>query len=1059
MRFSLPTLALNRPVTTVMAVLTLIGLGAVAYYLMPVEFLLEVDFPVMSCWLSYPGAGPKEVETQVAIPAEGAFLTVPGIKSIRTHSHNGGCYVFMRFEWGTDMPLATAEVRDRIERLKLQLPSDVERIHLHRWSQSEWPILRVAMFRAEDQDEMARLARTEVRARLMRVDGVADVEISGKESEDVYVEFDKNALRRLNLGLYQVISTLRASSLDVAVGELVDGPTKYYVRAEGEIANADELEDMLVAPAGIRLKDVAEVSVHGASGASGFSMDGKRGVFIRVRKESEANTVATCEAVKEEIERLKKDPAFRGVETYIFDDQSEIIRMAISALFKAGRYGSLMALVVLFLFLRRVRATFLVALAIPASLVATLVYLFFAGKSLNLVSMASMIVSLGMLVDNSIVVIENIYRHHHIKKDPIENARAGASEVGLAITTATMTTIVVFIPVLYMESGEMSIYMKEFAAPVSVALLTSLILSQTVIPLAASRIIRNDLRNHRVTMYYLADRIAPLRLFRRIRGRLRLNEHMMTLYTRTLTFATRKRLATLLLLALLAGVTFFIPYRATGMRQLPDMDLRVVRILVSFDPNYGSERAVKTFERLEAAVNEMRDELGIQNVYVDYGSRGGQISSYLVQLDQLDEKTVHPYTTEEIKRIFAERLPEHVPGGKLRFGIPSAGVEDTASISMSIRGEDAEIVADYADRFKRLLKSLPEIIECTTDWESGEQEIQVRVDESLAERMGLNPTMIARTVNFALAGTRLPYLKKDGKETPVWARFQGTDRSTAEDLENLAILTPTGKLVSLNQLAKLEKAKGPRTLLREDGKSVTHVTVKVATENLSNVRKRIAAAIKTMALPRGYSIDMGMVLDELEENIQNFRSALVMALILIFLVMSALFESCLLPLSILTSVPLAFIGVYWSMYLTGTSMDTISLIGAILMCGVIVNNGIVIVDHINQLRTYHGLDREAAIVQGGRNRLRPVLMTAITTILGCLPLAIGTGSSQDVLNSMGRALVGGLTMGTLLTLIVVPVFYSIIDDFRLWMVNYFDNVAGLVQSRTQPTPALDRERP
>ncbi len=1042
-RLSLPSFALRRPVTMCMVVVTVLGLGCIVWYLTPIQFLPRVDVPFLHCYIPYPGAAPTQVEKEIALPAEGEFQTLAGLRRITTYSHGGGCSVFMRFDWDSDMALASAELRDRIERLKMVLPQEIDRVFIHRYSSDQAPILRFALFRDYDQDDLARASRTMLKNRLLRVSGVADVEVSGRENTEVRVEFDQNALRSLNVGIYQVISRLQSAGMDITVGQLLDGQTKYFVRTLSEFRTADELAEAIVGPNGIRLRDVAAVEEREPDGAGSFTIDGKAGVFISVQKESEANTVAACDGIREELERIRADPVFRDVEMFVFEDQSEVIRFAMDALLRAGKYGSALAFVVLFVFLRRAGSTLVVALATPASLLAGLVVLYFMGRTLNMVTMAAMLVSIGMLVDNAIVVVENIHRHYALHPGRTDNARRGAEEVGVAITAATFTTIVVFIPTIYMESGELSLFMKEFAPPISASLLASLLLALTMIPLAEAYLLqRHAPRAARPKgerfgwVAGLVHALAKPRPILRLRG----------LYDELLTVAVDRRHITMGLLAALIAVTYYVAYRSVGMQQMPSMDTRQVNVHFRADPQYGEETVEATMERFESTINSRREELGIKNIYANRWSTGGRLHVYLYQDAELPPGASLTYTTEEVRRILSVMLPETVPGGRIDCGLPQTASTSSASISLRLLGENTQVVEQHAEDFGRLMSALPGITDVDDNLADGEDEIQVQVDESRAAALGATPMVIARTVDFALRGTRLPYLKEDGQEVPVWAQLSGEDRKTKGNLENVAVHSETGGLVPLSQLVDMHQAPALRGVYRENGKSVSTLTARTLEKDLTEVRRGLDYLVENFDLPRGYSVTMGDEFRQLDENLQNFRNALILSLILIFLVMAALFESLLLPLSVLTSVALAFVGVYWSMYFTDTPLDTISLIGAILMCGIIVNNGIVIIDHINQLRK-EGAARREAVLQAGHNRFRPVLMTSLTTILGVVPLAIGAGGNASALTSLGRALVGGLTAGTALTLLVVPVAYTLVDDVQVWFRNYAGNLAQLGPSR------------
>lgn len=1022
---SLPAFAIRRPITILMLVVSLLTLGWVAFQRTPIEFLMRFDVPFLWCYIPYPGATPQQVEQEIAVLVEGEFKTLRGLERVTTRSGDGGCNVTLRYRWDTNMQHATAEVRDRIERLKLVLPREVDRIFIRRYSTDQEPILRFALFRDRDEDDLARAARTYLRGRLQRVDGVADVEVSGRELQEVYVDFDQQALSSLHLGLYEVIGALQAASFDVGVGSVVDGNTRHFVRTTGQYQSPEQLEQLIVGP-GVRLKDVATVRVRAPDGASSFSIDGKQGVFIVVRKESEANAVRTCDAVRAELEEIQDDPRFAGAEVFVFHDQSEIIRYALGNLMKAGLFGSVLAFTVLFVFLRRLRPTVVVALVTPASLVVAFVYIFLTGRSMNVVTIAAMLVCVGMLVDNAIVVVENIQRHRRLGEGGLRDIVRGANEVALAITASTATTIVVFIPVVYLEAGELSMFMKEFAGPVTVALIASLVLALSLLPLTESR-----------TRHAGAE--APSNpLSAAVGGVLdRLRDGYMALLRRAI--HRRPHLVGLLLL-LVAG-TYYFPFRSVGMQQLPQMDLREIEVHFNADPNYGSESVRETVEQLQERILAHRDQIGLKHLYIDRWGTGARLRLFLHKPEDLPPGQSVPFETAEVRDIVSQLLPERVPGGVVDCGIPSATPNDTTTVTVRLLGDNTGTVDLYARDLVRLMEAQPAISKASSDREETREEIQVRIDGPRAAATGTNPSAIARTVNFALSGTQLPPIKQDGREISVRAQLQGEDRRTRENLETVAVQSAEGGLVPLNTLTFLEKAPVAHGVTREDGKSVATITGTTNVKDLTEVQAQLARIAAQFELPRGYRLRLGDEFRGMDENLRNFRAALIMSIILIYIVMAALFESPLLPLSILSTVALAFIGVYWSLYLTATPLDTVSLVGSILMCGIIVNNGIVIVDHINQMRRA-GLGRSEAIVSAGGNRFQPVLMTSLTTILGTLPIAIGS-SEGGVLNSLGRALVGGLTVGTLLTLLVVPVVYTLLDDLQVWARRYRAGLGGL----------------
>lgn len=1047
-----------------MVLISIVGLGVIACFKMPLKFLPEMDFPYVGCFLPYPGATPEQVEKEVAVPAEGEFRTIPGLKRITSTSTSDGCRVNMRFESGVNMATASAEVRDRIERLKLTLPKDIERIFVFRHSANSIPIMALVLYRGGSEEEFIHTVRTVIEPRLARLDGVAEVTIfASKPEPEVLIEFDQNLLRTHSVALYQVIMALQTANLNIPVGELLDGETKFYIRVADEFHRPEAIADLVISPTGLRLKDVARVGFRTREMQGHYDIDDKGGAFILIRKESEANTVQTCRNVQDEIKRIKADPAFAGVEDRIFFDQSDLILTALNGLIEAGEGGGLLAIIVLYLFLLRIRPTLVVALAIPISLVAALGYMFFAGMTLNLVTMVSLIVAVGMLVDDAVVVIENIYRHRQLGRSPEESAERGTSEVAIAITASTLTTIVVFIPVFYMQTGEMAAYMRQFAAPITAALVASLFVAFTLIPMATSRMRDVRLRD----LFRRADPAAHAGLtadggspgsadvtsstVRSPRSFLSRAFHVhpitrvIRVYAKCLDAALRMRLLSMLAILAIIGATYYIPYQRVGMQDMPTLDMREVDVDLELDQNFDMDMANEIFTKFKSAIDAQKEELGIKNVFTRYDPGGGSLVVYLKTAEDYPNGEDPPYPTQDVLNILWQRLPDRVPGVVVRLSVPEAGRgegERARTISVRLTGDDATILAQLADRFKVLMGEIPNVSDVLINTERTKQEVQLKVDEPRAESAGISPFIIARTVDVALRGNRLPYLKQGGREFPVWAQFREEDRKSRANLDNVSVIGGTGSLVPLNQLVTYGKAQSPSSIYRVDGKNVVTISGKISTDDLTQIQRDLNRVIGVLELPLGYTIDLGDEFLELNTNIANFLMTLSLAIILIYVVMAALFESLLLPLSILTSVPLAFIGVYWGLYLTNTALDTIGLIGCILMVGVVVKNGIVIVDHINLLRR-EGMARHEAVVQGGKDRFRPVMMTALTTILGVLPLAIESKAGTTVsFVSLGRSFVCGLTMGTVLTLVVVPLLYTLIEDVKDWFVAFFATLAG-----------------
>lgn len=672
--------------------------------------------------------------------------------------------------------------------------------------------------------------------------------------------------------------------------------------------------------------------------------------------------------------------------------------------------------------------------------------MFLSDMSMNLISMVSMIIAIGLLVDNSIVVVENIIRYRHLGFDRLESARQGANEVSLAVTAGTATTWVVFLPLFFMEMGRMRVFMREIAIPLTVALGASLVIALTLIPLTMSRMhARHESKTFSRFSHISVKNLPGLRqLFA-----MRLPDRLASVYTFILASALRWRLASFLLLGAMIVGTYLIPFKRVEMEEMVTLDTRRVDFELRFDQNFTIPMAQETISLIESRIEAMRDELGIKNVFHFFDQEEGRIEVYLYTTDD-DPKWKHPpYSTDEVLAVLEKTIPERIPGVKVELEVAAADEGgDESGIRVRMRGDDAERLEQFAEQFKFYLAAIEDIDNVVLDTSEEKQEIRLDIDEDLSGRRGISPLVIAQTVDAALRGARLPFMKHSGREIPVWVQFREEDRKRKENLENIAVFGTDQEATELNQLVDYSKAPSPAAIHRVNGKNTVTLIARAATDRMTTIRNEVMRAIERFEMPTGYTIEIGEGLEELQKNMLNFSTALFMAVILIYLVMCSLFESYLFPLSILTTVPISFVGVYWLFFVTGTGMDMVTLIGCILMVGLIVNNGIVIVDYINQMRDRYG-DRDQAILRAGLDRLRPVMMTAITTILGVLPLATAVAGGAVAFRGLGRAIIGGMTLGTVLTLLVVPLFYATLDDISGWTRNF---IASLLHA-PQPEPA------
>ncbi len=1033
MKFSITGFALKHPVSVLMLSLTMLGLGVIAWYRLPLTFLPRAEAPFMLVIFPYPGAVPEQVEQQIAVPVEGEFRTIPGLTRIETNSHSNGCTVEMLFGVEANMTVVTGEIRDRIERLKLVLPKEVDRVQMKRFSIDSVPVMVIGMFNPGDREEFAHLVRKVAEPRLRRLPGVAKVEVhSPSAPREVLIEFEQDKLRSFNLALTDIIQRVREGSINLSLGDLTDKSTRYYVRYEGEYRSVEDIARIVVGPNGLQLGDVASVQFSSREETERVTLDGTDGLVLLVTKESQSNTVDVCKAVSRELDMLVQTPTFANTRVLPLFDQSVFIIKALDNLFKEGLFGAVMAIGVLLLFIHRLVPTALVAFSIPTSLVFALVFMFFTGMSLNIITMVSMIISVGMLVDNSIVVVENILRHRSLGLPIREALIKGPEEVNLAIVASTATTCVVFLPMFYMQAGQMSVFMEQLGEPLVAALGGSLIVALTLIPLILGMLER---RSERQGNAHQDER--PNRLLTWAGNTV---EAVVSVYASMLRASLRWRFIFISAVLLVIFVTVRLPMKEVGMRSLPKLDMREITVSVNLASNYGMGEATTLFQRLEEEIDLLRETLGVKYLLTRHGRDGGEIHVYLYTEDDGPKGTDPPFTTDQVMSILSQKLPAQVPGA--RINLFTADVGDPGAergVNIMLRGDDPEVLGVYARNIAESMAKIESLRDIKLGVQQESQEVQVIIDAPLAQRAGVTPMIIAQTVDAALRGVRMPYLKLGGREIPVWAQFREEDRQSQANLDTIALPGLFGQLTPLHQLTDYAKAPAPSRIKRVNGKNVIGVYARTDTRNLMAVKQQLRELMDSIDLPPMYEFLFGDEFDELEKNLANFTVTMLMAVILIYLVMCALFESLVLPFSIMTTVPLAGIGAIWVLYFTSTPFDSISLIGCILMAGVIVNNGIVIVDHMRHTCAAMG-DRNEGIIQAGRDRFKPVMMTAITTILGLVPVALAETGGSATFAGLGRALIGGLVAGTILTLFVVPIFYGLLEDFNSWFRSFLANI-------------------
>ena len=1019
--------AVERRVTMTMVVLGVLVLGWLSLVRLPLEFLPAFSSSYISVNAPYPSSSPAETERRIVRPLEDSLSTINGIETLTANATSGSGSVSIRFTDGTDMDLAAVDVRDRVDRVRHRLPADLERVDIRRFQSSDRPVLRFQVSADWPRERLYRFTEDVIVRRLQRLEGVADVEVRGIEVREIQINLIPDRLAALGIDVREVAAVIRSNHETASVGTVRDGSRAYFVRVDGKLRNLDEI-GALPLGGGLRLGDVAEIEMAYPEQEEWDFLNGQEALNVRLYKASTANLLAMIDGAKAELDTILELPGAAGLHVNIYRDDSADVRNGISELRNTGVLGGALAVFFMYLFLRRFRSTLLVAIAIPVSVVVTFVFMYLSRQAgwtdltLNIMSLMGLMLSIGMLVDNSIVVIESIFRHH---EDLGEDARTatlqGASEVALPIAASTLTTMCVFLPMVFLPSGgRFAIFMTNIGLTVVVVMAASLVVALTVVPMVAARILGGE-------------KASESGLWNRFSAS----------YARVLGFMLRHRLAFAVTVLLALAGSWHLYQRIERSFQTPSFE-RQVSIVVDTPKSYSVGQKRDLYDEVYALLDQHREELEIANITHTFKrssgrsrgwSRGNRFDIYLV-----DEETSRLDTSEIRDRIEA-LLPTRA-GVTFTLSRSMRGRSGSgSSIEVQLRGDRFEILEILADRAVAALQALPGVRDADSSLESGDIEILVRPDRERTLAAGLSSQGVAQSVSSALSSRAVTYFEVEDRELDVVVQHRDQDRQTLDQLKKLPLAFGESRL-TIGAVADFETAPGARAIERVDRRSTLTITADAASGTPSFVAQRMAQqAVDGLNLPSGYEVVEGEDWMSGERDASSALFLLGFALLLIYMVMASLFESFAQPFTIMFSVPFAFIGVGIVMTVTGQARSSSSDMGLILLAGIVVNNAIVLVDHINRLRR-QGMPRDEAIILGGRHRLRPILMTAMTTVLGLSPMVAGYFLPSVFGAPDGRAafwapiglvILGGLTMSTFLTVMVIPTIYSLIDDFTMFL--------------------------
>ena len=1014
---NLAAFTVRRPVFTLMAVLIAVTLGLISLSRLPIDLMPELTFPTLNISTSYENASPQEVEELITRPVERAVAAVPGVEELSSTSSEGVSSVSIRFTWDTDLDAAANDLRDRLDRILDDLPEDIERPQLRKFDPSAFPILIIGVASDLDPLELRQLIDEQLSYRVERQPGVASVDVWGGLEREIQVRVDPARLAATQVSLDEVRSAIRDANVNVPAGELEEGVSDIRLRIPGRFETLEELRALVVAHRNgrsIYLHQLAVVEDTHEQISRIVRINGKPGVRLAVRKQSGSNTVQVADAVLAEVARINRD--FPQLELLPIIDSGKYIRRSIDNLNRSILYGGGLAVFVLLFFLRDWRSTLVAATAIPISVVVTFALIYFGGFSLNLMTLGGLALGVGMMVDNAIVVLENIrrVREEGDASTAAEAAVLGTQQVSAAVIASTLTTLAVFLPMVFMEgvTGQM---FRQLAAVVAFALFASLVVAISLVPMLASRLLGSKTLVEPQGGWKARSRGLVSWLEARYQAGLRL------------AFARWGRAL---------GITFLLFFAAlalvpqVGGEFMPATDEGEVRVTFEMGPGTRIDVIDAQVQRIEALVREKVPEL--EGMVVSIGASSfrpgagatGEVRASLVPASQRGR------SSQEVADALRVALQE-IPGGRLRvrpgqgmFLMGTGGGGDRFAIE--IRGYELEVLDELAAAVQQAVMQVPGITDLNLSRETGVPERLLRIDRQRAADLGVTPAQIARTLQTAVAGSSAGDFRTGGDEFRILVQLAGARQVSPQELLALTLTTADGRQVTLGSVADFELARGPMQIEREDQQRLVRITGDYSDRDLISVAQDAQAAIDGIPVPRNYDISLGGDYEEQQEASGEIGVSLLLALGLVYMVMASLYESLRNPLVVMLSVPLAIIGVVLALYLTGSTFNVQSGIGVIMLIGIVVNNAILIVDQANRLYRDRGLDARSAVQEAGRRRLRPILMTTLTTVLGLLPLALGIGEGAEAQAPMARAVIGGLLSSTLVTLVVIPLAFAVV---------------------------------
>ncbi|MBH1661524.1 efflux RND transporter permease subunit [Stenotrophomonas maltophilia] len=1017
---SVAEFSIRRPVTTIMCFVSLVVIGLIASFRLPLEALPDISAPFLFVQIPYTGSTPEEVERTIIRPVEESLATMTGIKRMRSSATSEAALIYIEFsDWDRDIAIAASDARERIDAIRSDLPDDLQRYNVFKWSSSDQPVLKVRLASTTDLTTAYDMLDREFKRRIERIPGVARVDITGAPPNEVEIAIDPNRLNAHGLSINELSERLRTLNFSISAGQIDDNGQRVRVQPVGEITDLQEMRDLVINAKGLRVGDIADVRLKPARMNYGRRLDGNPAVGLDIFKERSANLVEVSRAALAEVESIRAEASMRDVQIKVIDNQGKAVTSSLLELAEAGAVGLILSITVLFFFLRHWPSTLMVTLAIPICFTITLGFMYFVGVTLNILTMMGLLLAVGMLVDNAVVVVESIYQERErMPGQPRLASIIGTRNVAIALSAGTLCHCIVFVPNLFGETNNISIFMAQIAITISVSLLASWLVAVSLIPMLSARMATPKLVHSQTGV------IA--RLQRR--------------YATLLDWSLHHRGWSLLGILLVVLVSL-VPMKLTKIDMFGGDGGKDIFIGYMWKGAYTYRQMSDEVARVENWIDANRERLHVKQVYSWYSEQEG--SSTVVTLDEKYAKDIKALQEELRKGLPKSARTDYFVGNQGGDG----GGGGNQGVQVQLVGDSSSMLQEIGQEVVPLLAQRAELRDVRID--NGEKggELKVRVDRERAAAFGFNAAQVASFVGLARRGAPMREFRRGDNEVPVWVRFAGAEQSSPEDLAGFSVRTGDGRSVPLLSLVTVDVGSSATQIGRTNRQTTLTIKANLAEKvTAPDGRKAMESVLKPMNFPAGYgfTFDGGDYGND-DEAMQQMVFNLLIALVMIYVVMAAVFESLLFPAAIMSGVLFSIFGVFWLFWITGTSFGIMSFIGILVLMGVVVNNGIVMIEHINNLRR-GGMGRTQALVEGSRERLRPIMMTMGTAILAMVPISLTStqmfGDGPEY-SPMARAIAGGLAFSTVVSLLFLPTIYAVLDDLRSAVTRLIRRARGL----------------